>query len=354
MSSGAKTVLVFLTVICGLILVTLGLCLEWSGWGWASLAVLLPGAPTLLLKAADRRARPVPVEMEPFLPALPVERREERVTDVALPSCWGDYDFRFSATVRWYPTGETAREPVINPAGLAVDAVLARACDITVHREPGRASLVQHELNGALGRMRPDATGFLQVMAESVTLVLAPHDQERLEKLAAVRKDKAVWEHQRKHEQSKREYLGKDVFKDTGSAVVWWLARNGDKVDKTVDDLGILAQLASAANDTDVPERLAHLVPRPAPPEPVYAGVPLVEDPGTCAAEPPRTATDHYDAFLDAIRMPDGDVRRRLFTRQFADLLESTGRGETAEALRQMFDAVEEPEYGQKEGEDGA
>jgi hypothetical protein len=58
---------------------------------------------------------------------------------------------------------------------------------------------------------------------------------------------KAIWEHQRKYEQNKRAYLGRDVLKDPGSAVVWWLARNDDHVEKTVQAIGLLAQLSSAA-----------------------------------------------------------------------------------------------------------
>ncbi|WP_326602226.1 hypothetical protein [Streptomyces sp. NBC_01800] len=71
----------------------------------------------------------------------------------------------------------------------------------------------------------------LQAMTEDVRPTLHQHDQERLDGLAGVRKDQAVWEHQRKHEQSTHKYLGEDVLKDTGSAVVWWLAKNDEQVD---------------------------------------------------------------------------------------------------------------------------
>ncbi|MCX4727778.1 hypothetical protein [Streptomyces sp. NBC_01306] len=92
---------------------------------------------------------------------------------------------------------------------------------------------------------------------------LLARDQERLAALASVRKDEAVWEHERKFEQSRRTYLGEDVLRDTGSAVVWWLHRNDDRVDRTVKDIGLLAQLTSAANNQDVDERFRHLVERP-------------------------------------------------------------------------------------------
>jgi len=346
MTSGAKTVTVFLTVICGLLLTAVGVSAHWPVWAWAALAVLLVALPALAVKTAARRSGPVPIEMITHITEAPVERREERVTGVALPSLWEDYDFLFSATVRWCPTGAAADEPVLNPAGLAVDAILERARGITEKREPGRASLVQHELNGVLGRMRPDATGSLQVMAESVTLILHEHDRERLEKLAAVRKDKAVWEHQRKHEQSKREYLGEDVLKDTGSAVVWWLARNDEQVDKTVGDIGLLAQLTSAANDTDVPERLRHLVPQP--PHEETAGTEMPHLSGFASTAPPQghetSAADHYDAFLQAMGLSEEDARRYLVTRHIAEVVKAQGLHEAAEELLHRFDAPEGPE----------
>lgn len=225
-------------------------------------------------------------------------------------------------------------DPILNPAGLAVEAVLNRARAITEQREPGRPTLVQHELSGALSRMRPDPTGRLQVMAEDITLVLREHDQERLDRLAQVRKDKAVWEHQRKYEQSKREYLSEDVLKDTGSAVVWWLAKNDDHVEKTVADIGLLAQLTSAANDTDVPERLRDLIPRPHGERP---GPDLLQG-QPAPFEPQPTAADHFETFLNSMGFTDGDVRRTMLAKQIADVIRTQDQHETAEDLLRRFD----------------
>jgi hypothetical protein len=165
MTSGWKTVTAFLTVICGLLLALVDLYGHWPAWTWFALIVPVVGIPMLSTKIAGRRLNPLPAELIPHLPVVPVERRDQRVAHVALPSLWDDYDFHFTATVRWCPTGNAADEPIINPAGLAIEAILARASAITEKREPTRASLVQHELNGTLGRMQPDDTGFLHVMA---------------------------------------------------------------------------------------------------------------------------------------------------------------------------------------------
>ncbi len=263
-----------------------------------------------------------------------MERTEYHISRVALPSHWDDYDFVFSATVRWYLLESARNDPVFNPAGLAVEAVLNRARAVTEKRQPGQASLVQHELSGVLSRMHPDPTGHLQAMAEHISLTLLEQDQERLDRLADVRKDKAVWEHQRKYEQSKRQYLGEDVLKDTGSAVVWWLAKNDEHVEKTVTDLALLARLTSAANDTDIPERLQNLV-SPQADEPITPDL-LKEDPAPAPQE--RTAADHLAGFFNAMGFTDGDDRRTMLAKQISDIITQQNRYETAEDLRRRFD----------------
>ncbi|MET9108223.1 hypothetical protein [Streptomyces zhihengii] len=334
MTTGSKTTTIFLTVLCGLVATILGLTARWPLWAWLSLTAFLVAVPAVVFRAAALRQRSVPVAFEEHLTAAPIERTEHQISQVALPSRWADYDFLISATVRWYALETSGHSRVLNPAGLAVEAVLQRAQIITEHRDPGRVSLVQHELNGALSALLPDPTGQLHAMAEDVRLTLHEHDQERLESLAGVRKDQAVWEHQRKYEQSKRKYLGEDVLKDTGSAVVWWLARNDEQVGRTVQDLGLLAQLTSAANDTDVPERLRDLIPQPRQ-EPEGADLP---DRATASSVLAPKASDHLAAALNALHFEDGDTQRRLLAKQFADALRGQDRHETADDLVSRFD----------------
>ncbi|WP_435642862.1 hypothetical protein ACR9VJ_08870 [Streptomyces sp. H49] len=331
MTTARKTTTVFLTVLCGLLSSIMGLTQRWPLWTWLALGVLLVVVPAAAMWIATRRRGPVPVSFEENITAAPIERTACQVSQVALPSLWDDYDFVFSATVRWYLVESPGTAPVLNPAGLAAETVLNRARAITEKREPGQSSLVQHELSGALSRMFPDPAGQLQAMAENISLTLLPQDQERLDRLAGVRKDKAVWEHQRTYEQSKRQYLGEDVLKDTGSAVVWWLAKNDEHVEKTVADLGLLARLTCAANDTEVPERLQKLVFQHDPDEPP-AGEP------TEAATEHRTAADHIKDFFDSMGLPDEDPRRAMLARQISDLVKEQNRYETAEDLLRRFD----------------
>ncbi|MEU5493893.1 hypothetical protein [Streptomyces griseofuscus] len=345
MTTARKTTTVFLTILCALLLTILGLTERWPAWIWATLAALLVVVPAAAMKIAAARRGPVPVVFEEQLTAPPVERTDCQVSQVALPSLWDDYDFVFSATVRWYLVESPGRAPVLNPAGLAAETVLNRARALTEKREPGLASLVQHELGGLLSRMFPDATGQLQAMAENVSLALRPQDQERLDRLAEVRKDKAVWEHQRTYEQSKRQYLGEDVLKNTGSAVVWWLAKNDEHVEKTVADLGLLAQLTSAANDSDIPERLQELLSpsrTDGPDEFDETDGPVSPD-AFGGAPGHRSAADHLSDLFDAMGFPEEDPRRAMLAAQFAHIIKEQNRYETAEEVMRRF-APPEPE----------
>ncbi|MEU2500625.1 hypothetical protein ACPCIX_05110 [Streptomyces pseudogriseolus] len=340
MTTARKTTTVFLTVLCGLMLTIVSLVQRWPGWTWPALALLVLVVPAGIFRMAAHRRGPVPPSFEEQLTAAPVERTECRVSQVALPSLWDDYLFVFSATVRWCLTDGPGRGTVLNPAGLAVDAVISRARAVAEKREPGHASLLQHELGGALSRMHPDSTGHLQAMAEDVSLTLPAEDQERLDRLAGVRKDEKVWEHQRKYEQSKRRYLGEDVLKDTGSAVVWWLTKNDEHVAKTVADLPLLAQLTSAANDADIPERLLDILP-------LWQDGIGTTDIGVESAGPPPgdpSAADHLSGFFEAMGFAEGDDRRAMLARQLSQLIEQYNRHETAEDLLRRFDPPRPPE----------
>ena len=185
----------------------------------------------------------------------------EEVADVLLPSQDADYHFLFSATVLWSPVGTGSTRQPANLAASAVEAVVQRASEITRLRAAVSASRVRWELGSVLGELKADSADCVRAMANSVQLVLPASDQERLDKLAAVRKDETVWEHERHYEQSRRRYLSGDVLKDPGSAVVWWLSRNNDEVEKAVRDIGLVVQLYSAANNTDTPAVFRHLVP---------------------------------------------------------------------------------------------
>ncbi|CAL9283591.1 hypothetical protein [Streptomyces sp. SudanB25_2051] len=338
MTTGQRTVTVFVALIAALLVGICGIAQGWPWWAWAVAGVSLCLGVGVLVAGAGRRKELFPAGTLPQAPVPQPERREVRVTQVALPSSADDYDFLFSATVRWCPSEAAAETPAVNAGGLAVDAVLERARAITSARPPSRCALVQHELGGLLATLRPDDSGLVRSMALDVTLTLSDEDQARLDKLAAVRKDEEVWAHERRYEQSRRTYLGEDVLKDTGSAVVWWLNKNDDSVAKTVQDIGLLAQLTSASKNEHVAEPFRHLVPTAATEVPEASRTPSYGPVEEDAVE--RDAVDLFADFLAAAGLtPDDDVYVFL-TEQTAATLKDVD-DDLASALRERFDPTD-------------
>ncbi|RKS78879.1 hypothetical protein BZB76_0313 [Actinomadura pelletieri DSM 43383] len=334
MSAGRSITTLYFVVIGGTILIGLILFAPWPLW-IPFIAIAALGGVLLYVVKATRRQRtghPLPEPAFEYTSAPVADNRGTRLTGVLLPTSRPDYFFQFSAIVIWSPTS-AADEFSINYAAVATDSVVKRACEVTEAADPMRASLVQHELASALGEMRTDATGRVRAMAESVRIVLPDRDRERLDKLAAVRKEEDIWEHERKHEQNKREYLGGDVLKDPGSAVVWWLARNNEQVEKTVNDIRLLALLSSAANNEEVPPAF----------RPYLHGWPTPEQygPNGSGASPPEhgeASADGFAAFLSMMRFEESDPQRRLLARQAAEWAAMHGRGEIAEELIRRYD----------------
>ncbi|MFF9897155.1 hypothetical protein [Streptomyces longispororuber] len=358
MSSGQKTMTLFVTVILGLIFVILGLSASWPLWAWpttgAILLVIAVVTHGVLSRGADEP--PGTAAFGPGPELFAAERPERRVTHVALPSAAPDYDFSFSATVCWTELEAGEDAPEINAGALAVDAVLQRARALTELQPPTHSALVQHQLHGALGTMRTDPTGRVLAMAEDVSLTLPDVDRERLCKLADVRKDEDVWEHERNYERSKRTYLGDDVLKDTGSAVVWWLSRNDEEVEAAVDRIGLLARLSAAANNDTVAPPFAHLVPSTAAPEePFDQGAPGTPSRWQDIA-PPYDGRDtegsrdgnrdgggagpdagSLDAFLSWFGVSPDDPEAPLLAERARKLAEAHGADGLAEALRRRY-----------------
>ncbi|MFE0775650.1 hypothetical protein [Streptomyces sp. NPDC058861] len=253
--------------LCGLAPAVLGNLLHWSAWLWGFMCMVTASGSLLLVMAVLGGGRTPPVPYEPEEtepPAAPAEPpyRETQVFDAMLPSATDGYDFLFSATVRWRPVLDADRSDSAFPA-LAVSSVVSRAREVVRHEEPGRTSFAQYLLDGELGVPLADRSGRVEALADGVTLTLAPADRERLRKLNDLRKDEELWEQERRHERNKRRYLGEDVLKSAGSAVVWWLARHENEIEKAVHMIGPLARISAAANDEEVPELFRHLLVPP-------------------------------------------------------------------------------------------
>ncbi|QSS92884.1 hypothetical protein [Streptomyces sp. M54] len=251
--------------LCSLAPAVIGSLQNWSPWLWGFLSAVTASGSLLIVMTVSRGERPPAEQQELEEPEPPAEEpyQETRVVDAALPSATDGYDFLFSATVWWRPAPDSVVPgDAVSPA-LAESSVLSRALEVVRHEEPRRSSFARYLLEGELCVPLRDRSGRVEAMAADVTLTLAPADRDRLRKLSDLRKDEEVWEHEREHERNKRRYLGDDVLKSPGSAVVWWLARHEDEIEKAVDMIGPLAQVSAAANDAEVPELFRHLLVPP-------------------------------------------------------------------------------------------
>ncbi len=328
-----------LVALCGLAPAVLGNLLHWSAWLWGFMSMGTASGSLLLVLAflggGHSQADPYGTE-EPEPPAAPTEQpyQETRVVDAALSSALDGYDFLFSATVWWRPVPDHAdRSEGASPA-LAASAIVSRALEIVRREQPDRASLARFFLEGELSVPLPDRSGRVMALAADATLTLAPADRERLRRLSDLRKDEEIWEYERQRERNKRRYLGDDVLQSAGSAVVWWLARHENEIEKAVDMIGPLAQIAAAANDEEVPELFRHLlVPPVGARSEATVGGPLWGDPGPGAGPFDREAevgaADRLVLLLAAVGVkPDMDeyrvlVNRVLMSLEMAELYEA-------------------------------
>ncbi|MER6396934.1 hypothetical protein ABT263_12895 [Kitasatospora sp. NPDC001603] len=371
----SKARVVAVAVAAGSVPVLLGLLAGWPVWLWTVAAVVLalvvglsigrPGAPV----REESRGPYVPPAPPAQPPVVELPYQEDRVEGVALPSGLPDYDFLFSATVWWRPVHNATGLVHVNPGGLAVEAVLARARAVTEREHPSRLDLVRHRLEGTLGTQCPDSSGLVVAMGGRVGLGLPDADRERLDKLSEVRKAEEVWEHERRYERSKRAYLGDDVLKSPGSAVVWWLARHDEEVGEAVGMIGPLAQLSAAANDRPVDELYEHLVTRP-----LRQPVPFLDavapgvvsalhhpdvDEGAAAATETATATmagaqdpgrrgpavvGPLNDLMDDVDVDGEEGERTVYALRVAGITEAMGNSEAAALIRASL--AEPPEEG--------
>lgn len=347
--------------VCGLAPAALGNLLHWSAWLWGFMSMVTASGSLLLtitvLSGGRAPADPyAPGEPEP--PAAPTEQpyQETRVVDAVLPSAADGYDFLFSATVSWRPVPDHAQRSDGACPALAVSSVVSRAMEVVCHEMPGRANFARYLLEGELGVPLQDRSGRVTARAADVTLTLTPADRERLRKLNDLRKDEEVWEYERQHERNKRRYLGDDVLKSAGSAVVWWLARHENEIDKAVAMIGPLAQIAAAANDEEVPELFRHLLVPPvgAQSEATFRG-PLWDGHGqgggTFDREEDVGVSDRLLLLLAAVGLkPDMDGYT-VFVHRVVRSLEAEGLAEAAEEIRRTL--LPTPDEGGGEGPEG-
>ncbi|MGW5673991.1 hypothetical protein ACWEV4_02690 [Streptomyces sp. NPDC003860] len=353
MSSRSTTRLTLLTAAVTVDL-ALGASFGWPVWVWVLLPTLVAG---VLLFTLQRPGAAAPHLGDPMSSGLsepdpPVESPyfTKPLTGVPVPSAVGDYPFLLSATIWWRTTEAFTPGAHGNPAALAASSVLRRVQNATVGEHPSRCGFLEQWLEGTVGVPVTEESGLVTAFATDVRLLLGQADQQRLDEMDELRKSASVWEGRRRLERDQREYLGDDVLRTPGSAVVWWLARHDDEVERAVEMIGPLACLSAAANDQEVPEAFRHLcVPAGAAMEEEPVGgyghpEPLDESAGAAGGphEPVRgertwESGEQFSALLDELGLPHGSSNRDAFVHRIARMSEQAGSPDTAANIRRTL-----------------
>lgn len=305
----------------------------WPAWlEVALIAVIGAGGLLVAVRQPDGpgqswNASPVS-EVAPDPP--PVEYQREPLTDVRLSSNRADYSFRLAATVWWLPITAAERNAA-GLSGLAINDIVRRAGELTRQEDPADCSQAMYKLSRVLSELLSDATRQVKAMAESVQLSLPEQDQRRLDRLATIRKDEEVWEYERRHEQNKRNYLSTDVLKDPGSAVVWWLARNDDQLEKAVANITLFTQLSHAVNDANAKRNGADGSGK----APTTAEFATAEDHTNGQQQPADSAVRRFEDFVGSLGIPPGTDDHILFRDQVARLVAIRGHQTVADEMTQ-------------------
>jgi hypothetical protein len=345
-----------ISLIAGILAVTA--VLGWPEWMWFPLAAVVAGALLLdmFVLNTGRRASGTGQDTAHDDAQLRIEPPylEMPVIDVPVTSSLDDYPFLFSATVRWRTVTDPLRTSHGNPGALAVTSVLWRVEQCTATEHPSRVDFLCHWLEGQLGQPVQDESGTVTAFATDVQLSLRHEDRQHLEELEDLRRTMGSWERQREHERNRREYLGEDVLQSPGSAVVWWLARHEEEIERATDLIGPLSCLSAVARDQEIPDAFRHLTDRQV--SPAGCGTPNGFDHPEEAEAPahhperdersldrqPDAHTEPVSALLDRMGLLRGSEERVAFVHRLARMMEASGRPRAAEALR--HDLVEEPE----------
>ena len=296
-----------------------------------------------------------------YMPRLVGPHREDAVRGVRLQSLTPDYDFLFSATVRWRPI-DAAHAQVsaanANPGALAATAIIERARAVVMNEYPEFHPEAQNRLATALGHTLPDPTGRVEACAINVLLTVPPEDLDRVTQFTRLRKEAELWALRRKFEQERRSYFTDDVFKNTGSAVVWMLAQeehSTQDIHRTVGMIGPLARLSAAANETEVSELYRDLAFPPGPVEPeqeepdpsfdpvvgdagpgyVYGTEAPGQDWATEAAE--DSLAEHVASVIRDFVADNGSEHSTAFGKRMARAFEGVDLPDTAQRIRDTF-----------------
>ena len=332
---------ILLTWLAVAVALSLGLLeiVHWPAWAALPTAVAIAVAGLLLtaLRSSSPALPTTPIPVTTTIPNPPLaEYKSQTVADIALPSCRPDYGYLFSATVHWQPLGASTSDDAQGLGDLAVTEIVRRARELTQRSDPADRSLIWMDVVTTLADARPDTRGRMRAKATAIQLTIPDQDQQRLDRLAALRKDEEVYDHQRRSERGKREYLSTDVLKDPGAGVVWWLARNESEPAKAAASIGVFTELYHAVNGTAPSNGKASLNDSAA-----SSGSAEAAGNGEAATDQPTTShAARFDAFTSALGFAPGTQQHRLLNDQVASLVAGQGQAAAADELTRRYRAT--------------
>jgi hypothetical protein len=296
------------------------------GLGLLILALLGVVVALFVQYRAENQVRYQAPPQPAYQPPPPPPPVSTPVQGLVLPSAHRDYRFLLNVTVMWRHSSAQGITH-LRPEQLAVDAIRERAATFAERESASDSDVLAPRLAADLSSPRPDRTGQLEVWAQDVVLGIPDDDRERFSRLARIRKDEEVWEHERAYERNKRAYLREDVLSSTGSAVVWWLAKDTERVEQTVNLIGAFTKLVAAAHDREVGPVLNAFVDN--------------------LTDPLATATpDSVDQLLAQLLPTGSEQERALMADRLATLAAEFGRTDLARTLRERFNA---PDFTEEE-----
>jgi len=212
------------------------------------------------LGARWRRRRDFTVNAEPaaqftFVPA-PSSHQQEFETP--LPSAIYGLDFQVKFTVFWRLDLNTGRRHN-SPRSAAINGIVQRARAVTavamlVHHAP-----LQHQLGDELATELQVAGTCVWARAENVEVTVDDADLEMARKHVELLRSTRVRDAERDLERAEIRYLRDEILTDLGTAMIWWLQRNGYQVEQAValsQQLDELVRVASQRRDQHWAESL--------------------------------------------------------------------------------------------------
>lgn len=325
-----------------------GISLRWPAVAWVLISLAgLTLTAIVVRRSVERAHAAAQIEFATVTDGHSVVVADHRLTDAPIPSAQPGYPFLLSARVRWRPEGTGVTLPVGGQEGLAVDAVLRRSREVTSQRSPDDPVGTRYRLAATLGQPQPDPSRAVQAWAEEIQVRLSEEDANRLARVSELRKREQIWEHERRVERNLRRYLGDEVLESTGSAVVWWLARNEEDIPETMKRLNDLTVLTSVANG-DPAMSAGNPVSSPSSPvtDPDPPQDPLDEDWSQPTDRNGQEVPSAPETTLarDLYPEPDAVAERRLFAHDLAQVAAAHGRSDTAERILRSVDPPQVPD----------